>query len=224
MPAGPGTTCCPTSSGRRTTGGVPTSSTVPAANGASRRRGCRWEILDAFRDAAEQCGIPKTDDFNRGDNEGCGYFHVTQRRGVRWTTAKAFLRPAQGRPNLTVLTGAQAEHASVRRPPLHRRRLPPRRPGRRPRPRGPRSCSPPAPSARRSCCSCPASARATCCSGSGIPVRHELPGVGGNLQDHLQLRLVFKVQGTVTLNQRAGSLLGQGGHGRRVRAVPHRAA
>ncbi len=59
------------------------------------------------------------------------------------------------------------------------------------------------------------------CSSSGSPVHHELPGVGGNLQDHLQLRLVFKVEGTVTLNQRAGSLLGQGGHGRRICPVPH---
>ncbi|MBL8653512.1 MAG: GMC family oxidoreductase, partial [Alphaproteobacteria bacterium] len=51
-----------------------------------------WDILDAFRDAAEQAGIPKTDDFNRGDNEGCGYFQVNQNRGVRWTAAKGFLR------------------------------------------------------------------------------------------------------------------------------------
>src|SRR5919108_6084306 len=67
-----------------------------------------WEILDAFRDAAAEVGIPKITDFNRGDNEGCAYFQVTQRKGVRWSTAKAFLRPAQGRPNLTLLTGAQA--------------------------------------------------------------------------------------------------------------------
>ena len=88
-----------------------------------------WEILDAFRDAAEQCGIPKSDDFNRGDNEGCGYFHVTQRRGVRWTTAKAFLRPARGRPNLTRAHRRAGRDPSVRRPPLHRCRLPPGRPG-----------------------------------------------------------------------------------------------
>ena len=67
-----------------------------------------WEILDAFREAAAEVGIPKTTDFNRGDNEGCGYFQVNQRRGVRWSTAKAFLRPARSRPNLTVLTHAQA--------------------------------------------------------------------------------------------------------------------
>ena len=53
-----------------------------------------WEILDAFRAAAAEVGIPPTDDFNRGNNEGCGYFQVNQKRGVRWSTAKAFLRPA----------------------------------------------------------------------------------------------------------------------------------
>ncbi|HEX5079586.1 MAG TPA: GMC family oxidoreductase N-terminal domain-containing protein, partial [Geminicoccaceae bacterium] len=67
-----------------------------------------WEILDAFREAAAEVGIRKITDFNRGDNEGCGYFQVNQRRGVRWSTAKAFLRPARSRANLTVLTGAQA--------------------------------------------------------------------------------------------------------------------
>ena len=61
-----------------------------------------WEILDAFRDAAEEAGIPKISDFNRGDNHGSAYFHVNQKRGVRWTAAKAFLRPARGRPNLRV--------------------------------------------------------------------------------------------------------------------------
>src|SRR3546814_10292872 len=68
-----------------------------------------WEILDAFRAAAAECGIPPTKDFNRGNNEGCGYFQVNQRRGLRWSSAKAFLRPALKRPNLTVLTEAQAE-------------------------------------------------------------------------------------------------------------------
>ncbi len=67
-----------------------------------------WEILDAFREAAAEIGIPKTEDFNRGDNEGCGYFQVNQKRGMRWNTAQAFLKPVRGRANLTVLTQAQA--------------------------------------------------------------------------------------------------------------------
>ncbi len=73
----------------------------------------RWAVLDAFLDAAEQAGIPRTPDFNTGDNEGGGYFDVTQRAGLRWNSAKAFLRPALRRPNLHVLTGAQAESLIV---------------------------------------------------------------------------------------------------------------
>src|SRR5690349_21007669 len=65
-----------------------------------------WEILESFANAAVESGIPKTEDFNRGDNEGVGRFEVTQRSGVRWSAAKAFLRPAMQRPNLTVITGA----------------------------------------------------------------------------------------------------------------------
>ncbi len=171
-----------------------------------------WEILDAFRDAAIETGIPATDDFNRGDNEGCGYFKVNQKRGVRWSTSKAFLRPAMGRPNLTVLTHAQATRVV-----LDGRRatgLEFLRDG--------------------------ATARAEArgevilASGSigspqllqlsgigpgellgshGIAVAHALDGVGENLQDHLQLRLIYKVTNTVTLNQTANSLLGRIGMG-----------
>ncbi|MGV2837259.1 GMC family oxidoreductase, partial [Pseudomonas shirazensis] len=68
-----------------------------------------WPILDAFRDAAEQSGIGKVDDFNTGDNQGCGYFQVNQRSGVRWNAAKAFLRPILKRPNLTLLTGVEVD-------------------------------------------------------------------------------------------------------------------
>ena len=78
----------------------------------------RWEILDAFREAAAEAGIPKIDDFNRGDNEGCAYFHVNQRSGVRWNTSKGFLRPVFHRPNLTVTT-----HAMVRWLTLQGRRV-----------------------------------------------------------------------------------------------------
>ena len=167
-----------------------------------------WEILDAFRNAAEQCGIPKTDDFNRGDNEGCGYFQVTQRRGIRWTTAKAFLRPARGRANLVVLTGAEAGRLVLdegRCTGVGFRR------------QGQEQIA----TARREVVLA-AGAIGTplllqhsgigpgdVLQHLGITVRHEVPGVGGNLQDHLQLRLVFKVQGTTTMNQRAGTLLGK---------------
>lgn len=169
-----------------------------------------WEILDAFREAAAECGIPKIEDFNRGDNEGCGYFQVTQKRGVRWTTAKGFLRPALGRPNLQVLTGAYAKRLL-----LEGRRC-----------TGVEFLL----GGERKLARCRGEVvLATGAIGSpqllqvsgigpgpvlqehGIEVRHELPGVGSNLQDHLQLRLVFKVKNTTTLNQRASSLLGRAG-------------
>src|SRR5450759_5963810 len=63
-----------------------------------------WEILDAWRDAAAQCGIPKIKEFNCGDNFGNAYFHMHQKRGRRWSATNAFLRPALSRPNLSVIT------------------------------------------------------------------------------------------------------------------------
>ena len=73
----------------------------------------RWEILDAWRDAAEECGIPKVDEFNRGDNFGNAYFHMNQRGGVRWSATKAWLRPALSRPNLTLITKAHTRKVLV---------------------------------------------------------------------------------------------------------------
>jgi choline dehydrogenase len=171
-----------------------------------------WEILDAFREAAAETGIPKTEDFNRGDNEGCGYFQVNQRRGVRWSSAKAFLRPALKRPNLTVLTGAQASRLRVagRRVTgieFTRRGLP--------------ECA-------------EAMGEVILATGSvgspqllqisgigpgallqqhGIAVAHDLAGVGENLQDHLQIRMAYRIRNTRTLNERANSLLGRVGMG-----------
>src|SRR5207248_5853811 len=69
----------------------------------------RWEILDAFAEAARESGIPSTEDFNRGDNEGCGYFHVTQKNGRRLSAAHAFLKPVRGRPNLHIICGSAAD-------------------------------------------------------------------------------------------------------------------
>ncbi len=167
-----------------------------------------WEILKNYREAMVQAGIPRSDDFNRGDNEGCGFFMVNQKRGVRWNTSKAFLRPVINRPNLSVITGA------------HVVRL--RMAGKR--------CT--GIEFRRAGEDTFAEARletilATGSIGSpqimqlsgigpaplmrehGIDVVHELPGVGENLQDHLQLRTVFKVRNAVTLNQRANSVVGK---------------
>ncbi|MEQ8356130.1 MAG: GMC family oxidoreductase N-terminal domain-containing protein [Kiloniellaceae bacterium] len=171
-----------------------------------------WEILDAFRQAAAETGIPPTEDFNRGDNEGCGYFQVNQRRGVRWSTAKAFLRPAMKRPNLTVLTHAQAERLV-----LEGRRVAGvdfLQKGKPQRIRAGGEVILAAGSVgsvqllELSGIGSPAVLRA-----QGIEVAQEVPGVGENLQDHLQMRMIFKVRNTVTLNQRAGSLIGKAAMG-----------
>ncbi len=157
-----------------------------------------WEILDAFRDAAVENGVPLTQDFNRGDNEGISRFDVTQKDGVRWSAAKAFLRPAMERPNLTVITGALT----------HRLRLEGRRVLGVEFERG-REISF-ATARRETILSAGAigSPQILQLSGIGpadllkqlgIPLVHELP-VGENLQDHLQLRLAFKIQGAMTLN------------------------
>ncbi len=167
-----------------------------------------WEILDRFRDAAAEIGIPKIEDFNRGDNFGCAYFHVNQRRGIRWTAAKAFLRPIRRRPNLRVVTGALA---------------------RRIRFEGRRATgldltvdgqAATATAAREIVLAAGAigSPHLLMLSGvgpaaalrdHGVEIVHDLPGVGANLQDHLQLRCIYKVANAVTLNQTANSLLGR---------------
>jgi len=178
------------------------------------RQRLSWPILDAFRSAAEQSGIRTIDDFNGGDNEGCGYFQVNQKAGVRWNAAKAFLKPIAQRPNLVVLTGIEVQRLLLED-------------GR-------------ATAVRASCQgrleNFKARREIILCAGSvgspsilqrsgigpapllqrlGIGVSHALPGVGGNLQDHLQLRLIYKLENARTLNQIAGSLWGKMGMGLR---------
>ena len=166
----------------------------------------RWDILDAWIEAAEQAGIPRVRDFNGGNNEGSSYFHVNQRKGLRWSSAKGFLRPALGRPNLTVLT-----HAQVERLTLDGKRvtgLEFRQKG-----AGKSTCK-----ARREvilAAGAIGSPMILQLSGigpgdvlkaAGIEVRHELAGVGENLQDHLQVRCAYKVSGVRTLNERSQRL------------------
>ncbi|UZJ59411.1 GMC family oxidoreductase N-terminal domain-containing protein [Pseudomonas sp. KU26590] len=167
-----------------------------------------WTLLDAFREAAAQTGIPSIPDFNGGDNEGCSYFQVNQRRGVRWNASKAFLRPALKRPNLTVITGAEVSRVVFENS---------RASGVIARVNGQEQTL----RARREvilCCGAIGSPMVLQRSGIGprplleklgIGVRHELPGVGANLQDHLQLRLIYKISNGQTLNQMAGSLWGK---------------
>ena len=178
--------------------------------GAWRVEGQRlhWHLLDAFRDAAEQAGIPKIADFNRGNNEGVSYFQVNQRRGWRVSSATAFLRPVLSRKNLTVMTEAQAERVLLD--------------GRRATGVALRRVGVPGTVAARRevilAAGSIGSPQLLQLSGigpgdllraHGIPVAHDLPGVGENLQDHLQLRLVFKVENVPTLNVRANSLFGR---------------
>ncbi len=172
-----------------------------------------WEILDAWRDAAEECGIPKIAEFNRGDNFGNAYFQMNQRRGVRWSATKAFLRPALKRPNLTVRTGALVERVVVDARDGLRRAT-----GVVVRFAG---AGTEALRARREvllAAGAIGSPQILQLSGigpaallrdHGIDVVAELPGVGANLHDHLQIRSIYKVKNTRTLNRRAGSWLGK---------------
>ncbi|EPF00308.1 GMC family oxidoreductase [Rhizobium grahamii CCGE 502] len=176
------------------------------------RQRLSWPILDAFRDAAEELGIRKTDDFNDGDNEGSGYFEVNQKGGLRWNTTKAFLRPAMKRRNLRVLTGAETERLEFDGKMVTGVRF---------RLKG-RSCI--ARASREVVLSAGAinSPKILELSGVGrpdvlsaldIPVLHDLQGVGENLQDHLQIRTVFQVEGARTLNQLYHNLFSRAGMG-----------
>lgn len=173
-----------------------------------------WPILDAFRDAAEQSGIGKVDDFNTGDNQGCGYFQVNQRSGVRWNASKAFLRPIKDRANLTVLTGVQVDQVLLNNT----------------RARAVKAFWQGAWhefASRREIILCAGAVGSPgilqrsgigprqLLESLGIGVRHDMPGVGGNLQDHLQLRLIYQIRNTRTLNQMANSLWGKMGMGLR---------
>ncbi len=187
----------------------------------------RWEILDAFAAAAQQAGIPATDDFNRGDNEGVGYFDVNQRKGIRWNATKAFLRPIQHRPNLQVWTGAQVSRLLTTSDDQGVRIT-----GVEVLPRGKDNQLGHAPLVARLADDAGSGRHAVVMAAGavgtpqilqlsgigpgallqqhGIGVVHELPGVGANLQDHLQIRAVFEVQGVKTLNTLANSLWGKG--------------
>ena len=173
----------------------------------------RWDLLDAFAQAAQQAGIPATDDFNSGSNEGVGYFEVNQKAGWRWNASKAFLRPVSHRPNLTVWTQALTERLLFERDAQGKLRCT----GAQVRALSGRV----AVTARREvvlsagAVGSPAILQrsgvgpAPLLQSLGIAVQHELPGVGENLQDHLQIRSVYKVQGARTLNTLANSLWGK---------------
>ena len=178
----------------------------------------RWDILDAFAQAAQEAGVPASDDFNRGNNEGVGYFEVNQKSGLRWNTAKAFLRPTcYGRPNFELWTRAQVSRLLFE-------------PGADGAPR----CIGVQVWNGREMVSARASREVVLSAGSigspqilqlsglgpaeelqalGIPILRDLPGVGANLQDHLQIRAVYRVQNVSTLNPIAHSFWGRLGIG-----------
>ena len=172
-----------------------------------------WEILDAWREAAAQSGIASISEFNRGNNDGCAYFQMNQRRGVRWSNAKAFLHPVKHRANLTVITHAHVtalninSRDGVKRASGVQFRSP--------------STGETVVHARREVlltAGAIGSPQILQLSGigpaallhqHGINLVHDMPEVGANLHDHLQIRMMYKVHNTRTLNERANSLLGR---------------
>ncbi len=174
----------------------------------------RWDILDAFARAAQEAGVPASDDFNSGSNEGVGYFEVNQKSGWRWNTAKAFLRPTcYGRPNFEMWTNAQAAKLVIET-----------------QPDGSQRCTGVQVWDGQEMITARADKEVILSAGAvnspqilqlsgigpadllkknGIEVVRDLPGVGANLQDHLQIRAVFKVNNVPTLNMLASSLIGK---------------
>ena len=178
------------------------------------RQRLRWEVLDAFAQAAQEAGIAATDDFNRGNNEGVGYFEVNQKDGWRWNTAKAFLRPTcYGRSNFELWTRAQVSRLLLET-----------------QADGSQRCTGVQVWTGHEMLEVRASREVILSAGSigsvqilelsgigdaqllrerGIAPVHHLPGVGANLQDHLQIRTVYKVRQARTLNTLANSWWGK---------------
>lgn len=175
----------------------------------------KWEVLDDFAEAAVQAGIPRTEDFNRGSNEGVAYFEVNQRDGWRWNTAKAFLRNALKRDNLTLWHSTQVNRLCFDRSQAPR-------------------CTGVEVVRSGKTLRVQAQKEVVLCAGAigsphllqlsgigpaehlrehGIEAIHDLPGVGENLQDHLQIRSVYRVSNAKTLNAIASTLWGKAGIG-----------
>jgi choline dehydrogenase len=178
----------------------------------------RWDILDAFAAAAQEAGIPPTADFNRGDNEGVGYFEVNQRGGVRWNASKAFLRPVLRRPNLQVWTGAHIQRLLLQGgggTPLRAVGIAAIGAGARGGPVEARVRSGGEVLLAAGAIGSPQILQLSGIGPGALLQRHGIgvaldrPGVGANLQDHLQIRAVFAVDGTRTLNTRAASWWGK---------------
>ncbi len=165
----------------------------------------RWDVLDAVRDAATEMGVPATRDFNTGDNTGVGYFHVNQKRGIRWSAARGFLKPVLGRPNLRLETGVLVERVLIENGRAVGVRF--RQNGEivEARARGEVVLSAGAIGSVQILHLSGIGAGEQL-AGHGIAPVLDRPGVGRNLQDHLQQRAIYKVQGVRTLNETYHSL------------------
>ena len=173
-----------------------------------------WGVLDAFAQAAQQAGVPASADFNQGNNEGVGYFEVNQKSGWRWNTAQAFLRPTcYARPNFELWTQAQVARLVIETDAD-----------------GGKRCTGVKVWDGQQLVTATATREVALSAGSigsaqilqlsgigaadslkqnGVEVTHDLPGVGANLQDHLQIRSVYKVKHAKTLNTLANSWWGK---------------
>lgn len=173
-----------------------------------------WGVLDAFAQAAQQAGVPASADFNQGNNEGVGYFEVNQKSGWRWNTAQAFLRPTcYARPNFELWTQAQVARLVIETDAD-----------------GGKRCTGVKVWDGQQLVTATATREVALSAGSigsaqilqlsgigaanslkqnGVEVMHDLPGVGANLQDHLQIRSVYKVKNAKTLNTLANSWWGK---------------
>ena len=171
-----------------------------------------WEILEAFRHAANEYGIPNVADPNTGDNEGICYFHVNQKRGRRWSAARGFLKPVLHRQNLRLETGCLAEGLIFDGKRAAGVRWRQNGVGRSARCRGEVILSAGAINSPHLLMLSGVGPAAQL-SSFGIPVLLDRPGVGANLQDHLQLRLIYKVSGVKTLNETYPRLLSRVGMG-----------
>ena len=170
-----------------------------------------WDLLDAFRDAAAQAGIRPVADFNTGDNEGSCYFHVTQRRGRRWSAARAFLAPALRSPNLRLETGCLVERVDFEG---HRAvGVTWRQHGRRVSVRARNVVLAAGSIGSPHLLMLSGVGPGAALQAHGIGVVADRAGVGGNLQDHLQLRAIYRVSGAKTLNTIYHSLFGRLGMG-----------
>jgi choline dehydrogenase len=159
-----------------------------------------WQVLTAVQEAAAEMGIPRSPDFNTGDNEGSGYFHVNQKTGRRWSSARGFLKPVLSRPNLRLETGVTVEQLLFEGRAVTGLRF---------RQNGAKKTV----QARREVILCAGSIGSTqilqrsgvgpgeWLAPLGIEMAHEVKGLGRNLQDHLQQRAIYRVSGVKTLNE-----------------------